>query len=132
MNLAWMISAGTAAGLGMIVGGAIAWQWCSSRAMKRQRRLVATAREQYATGTQGLRATNARLQASLDKEKLAIQGRLAAAAADHRAELVRLEGQLRFAYAEIDRLQARGTGEGAAPGAPTDAHGFALTRPFER
>ena len=132
MNLAWMISAGTAAGLGMIVGGAIAWQWCSSRATKRQRRLVVAAREQYASGTQGLRATNARLQAALDKEKQAIQGRLAAAAADHRAELVRLEGQLRFAYAEIDRLQARGPAEGSAPGEPTDVHGFALTRPFER
>ena len=127
-----MIAAGTAAGLGMVVGGVIAWQWCASRATKRQRRLVATAREQYASGTQGLRATNARLQAALDQEKQAIQGRLAAAAADHRAEVVRLEGQLRFAYAEIDRLQARGRASGAASGEPADAHGFALTRPFER
>lgn len=130
MNLAWMISAATSAGLGVLVGGTVVWYVCSGRAERRHKRLVVAAREQYATGTQGLRATNARLQASLETEKQTVQARLDQAAREHRAELSRVEGQLRYAYAEIDRLQARGPDE--APPDVADGRGFALTRPFER
>ena len=62
-------------------------------------------------------------------------------AAQKRGDVARLEGQLRFAYAEIDRLNAvalRQSGKRGGPQAEaqtdvqTDAHGFALTRPYER
>ena len=129
MNLAWVISAGTSAGLGLLVGGAVAWHLCTGRAERRHKRLVVAAREQYATGTQGLRATNARLQAAVETEKQSVQARLTQAAQDHRTEVARLEGQLRFAYAEIDRLQAHERPEPADAG---EGREFALTRPFER
>lgn len=130
MNLAWLVSMAAGALVGAIVGGGVAWQLCTRRSLARQRRIVVAAKAQYVAGTQGLRATTTRLQAALDQEKLAIQGRLAAAAADHRAALGRVEGQLRFAYAEIDRLQT--AARPPAAGATGDGHGFALTRPFER
>ncbi|WP_157604190.1 hypothetical protein [Rhizobacter sp. Root1221] len=130
MSLAWWVSACSAAGLGMIVGGVAAWQVCARRAEQRRRKFVAATRQQYATGTQGLRATNVRLQTALDQEKLAIQTRLSASAAEHRAALSRMEVQLQFAYAEIDRLQAPGRPGALAEGG--DVHGFALTRPFPR
>jgi len=130
MNLAWLPLAGMAAGLGMAFGGAVAWQVCARRAAHCQRRLAGAAREQYLAGTQRLRATNTRLQTALDQEKLVLQHRLSAAAADHRAALARAEGQLQFAYAEIDRLQA--SGRRGEPPEASDMHGFALTRPFFR
>lgn len=130
MNLAWMVTMGSGVLVGALVGGGAAWHLCSRQAQRRHRRTVVAAKEQYVSGTQGLRATNARLQAALDQEKTAIQGRLAAAAADHRAALTRVEGQLRFAYAEIDRLQQAARSPSGA--SPREAHGFALTRPFER
>ena len=91
---------------------------------------MAAAREQHVSGTHGLRAANARLQAALDQEKLAIHSRISAAAAEHRAAMSRAEGQLQFAYAEIDRLQA--SARRGEPAGSCDAHGFALTQPFSR
>jgi len=130
MDLAWMALAATAGGLGMAIGGAVAWRVCARRATRCQRKLAAAAREQYLTGTQRLRAANARLQAALDQEKLAMQGRLSVAAAEHRAAMARAEGQLQFAYAEIDRLQAPSRRDESTEA--RDIHGFALTRPFPR
>ena len=115
----------------MVVGGAVAWQVCARRAVRRQRKLASAAREHYLAGTERLRAANTRLQAALDQEKVAIQGRLSTAAAEHRAALARAEGQLQFAYAEIDRLQT--SGRQADPSEKSsDVHGFALTLPFTR
>jgi hypothetical protein len=133
MNLAWMISTGVAAATGGVLGALVAWQVRSRQARARQRQLVVLAKEQYVNGTKNLRATNVRLQAALDQEKKALQGRLTAAAAEHRAGLARLEAQLQHAYAEIERLKAvdltmvdaQDTGSG-------ETHGFALTRPYTR
>lgn len=130
MNLALWVSCGTAALVGLLLGAGVAWQMAGRRAEARERRLIVAAKEQYATGTQGLRATNTRLQATLDQEKESVQARLSAAAADHRAALARVEGQLRFAYAEIDRLQASNAVHAGED--PADASGFALTRPYSR
>ena len=130
MNMAWMALAGMAAGLGMVFGGAVAWQLCERRAARRQRRLAAAEREKHQAGTERLRAANVRLQAALDEEKQALQGRLSIAAAEHRAALARAEGQLQFAYAEIDRLQA--AGRRVDPPGPAHVHGFAMTLPFTR
>lgn len=133
--VATVLAAGFA---GACLGGGVVWQLVRSRAATRYARVVAAAREQVAASTQNLRAANARLQAELEKEKAsARQGRMVFAA-EHRATVTRLEGQLRFAYAEIDRLNGSDASREAAHAAlahadaPTDAHGFALTRPFER
>ncbi|HEX3141794.1 MAG TPA: hypothetical protein VHQ87_17190 [Rhizobacter sp.] len=130
MGIATMLAAGL---IGALLGAAVAWRVIGNRAKARHVRLVASAREQVAASTQNLRAINARLQAELDKEKTASQQRQAAVSAEQRSSVTRLEGQLRFAYAEIDRLNAgkRGASSSVAE-AVTDGSGFALTRPFER
>lgn len=123
----------TGAVLGMMAGAALAWRVIGQRAKQRHARLVAAAREQIVTTTQNLRATNARLQAELEKERAVVQQRQSVVSAQLRSEVARLEGQLRFAYVEIDRLNS-GSGKhgGASAEVQTDVHGFALTRPYER
>ena len=130
MGIATSLVAGL---VGVVLGGGIAWRVIGRRAAARHARLVAAAREQVAASSQNLRAVNARLQAELDKEKIASQQRQAAFTAEQRSSVTRLEGQLRFAYAEIDRLNASARAPGGLPGdGQTDVHGFALTRPYER
>jgi hypothetical protein len=130
MGIATALIAGL---VGAALGAAVTWRVIGLRAAARHTRLVAAAREQVAASTQNLRAVNARLQAELEKEKLAARERQAAFAAEQRSSVTRLEGQLRFAYAEIDRLNAAARGGGAMPAdGVTDGSGFALTRPFER
>ncbi|MGY4827456.1 hypothetical protein ACVNIS_02640 [Sphaerotilaceae bacterium SBD11-9] len=130
MGIATMLAAGL---VGALLGAAVAWVVVGNRAKARHVRLVAAAREQVAASTQNLRAVNARLQAELEKERTAAQQRQAAFVAEQRSSVTRLEGQLRFAYAEIDRLNATARGTGGSPGdGVTDGSGFALTRPFER
>jgi hypothetical protein len=127
------ITTALAAGLfGVALGGGLAWRVIGVRAAARHARLVAAAREQVVASSQNLRATNARLQADLEKEKTGSQQRQMAFMVEQRSSVTRLEGQLRFAYAEIDRLNAvsRGTA-GAAHDSMTDSHGFAVTRPYE-
>ena len=117
---------------GALLGASLAWRVLAARATTRHARLVTAAREQLVSSTQNLRAVNARIQADLEKEKTASRQREMALTAEQRASVTRLEGQLRFAYAEIDRLNAAGRG-GTLPGdGVTDGQGFALTRPFER
>ncbi|HEY0821697.1 MAG TPA: hypothetical protein VGD46_23180 [Rhizobacter sp.] len=133
MDVMAMATAGIAGLAGAGVGAVAAWRVIGVRAAARHTRLVAAAREQVAASTQNLRAVNARLQAELEKEKLSARERQAAFAAEQRSSVTRLEGQLRFAYAEIDRLNAAARGGAPLPGdGVTDGSGFALTRPFER
>jgi len=133
MNMMEIASALLAALLGAVLGGVVAWRVVGVRAKARHARLVAAAREQVVASTQNLRAVNARLQAELEKERTASQQRQMAFAAEQRSSVTRLEGQLRFAYAEIDRLNAAARGSNAPAGdGVTDGSGFALTRPFER
>lgn len=133
MDMMAITTALAAALIGAMLGATLAWRVIGSRAAARHARLVTTAREQVAASSQNLRAVNARLQAELEKEKTASQQRQAAFALEQRYSVTRLEGQLRFAYAEIDRLNAATRGPGAsAPDTQTDSHGFALTRPYER
>jgi hypothetical protein len=133
MGIATMLAAGL---VGALLGATLAWRVVGDRAKARHVRLVASAREQVAASTQNLRASNARLQAELEKERTAAAQRQVAVAAEQRSSVTRLEGQLRFAYAEIDRLNVGSRGADGASGAPaenvTDGSGFALTRPFER
>jgi len=130
MRIATTLAAGL---LGALLGAVAAWRLMGKRTAARHACLVAIAREQIAASSQNLRAVNARLQADLEKEKSASQARQLAFATEQRASVTRLEGQLRFAYAEIDRLNAGTKGSsGAAGDGVTDGSGFALTRPFER
>ena len=135
MDLAQLVAGLTGLLAGLLVGAAFAWRISQQKAMRRHQRLVAGAKEQLVATTQKMRVLNAKLQAELEKERSTIQEQLAAGAAERRATVTRLEGQLRFAYAEIDRLNAAVTGPGAQPGftdTSSDGTGFALTRPYSR
>lgn len=129
-SFATTVGAGAA---GALLGAVVAWRVVKVQAKQQHARLVTAAREQLTASTNNMRATNARLQAELEKERTASQQRVAASAAEQRASIARLEGQLRFAYAEIDRLNAVGGGHRADADDPlTDGTGFALTRPYAR
>jgi kynureninase len=133
MDITGITASVAAALVGGLLGAGISWRVLASRASARHARLVTAAREQVAASSQNLRAVNARLQAELEKEKTGSRQREMAIMAEQRASVTRLEGQLRFAYAEIDRLNAAHRGGGSSQGdGVTDGHGFALTRPFER
>lgn len=123
-----------AALVGLLAGSLITWQIMRKQSARRYARLVAAAREQLVASTQNLRVANGRLQADLQNEQAAAHDRQVAFVAKQRESVLRLEGQLRFAYGEIDRLRmAAGHGSAASGGAvPDDPHGFAVTRPYER
>lgn len=136
MGMAAMLVAGL---LGAAAGGGLTWRVVGARATARHARLVAAAREQVAASTKNLRTVNLRLQTELEKEKATARQRQAGFAAEQRASVSRLEGQLRFAYAEIDRLNGTARAESSGRGgfhahldAEADEQGFALTRPFQR
>jgi len=103
-----------------------------ARARARHLRWVAAAREQFASGTQNTRASNARLKVELEKERAAAQGKIAAGTADLRKAASRLEGELRIARAEIDRLVREwpNTEASRPPASLLDGSDFALTRPY--
>jgi hypothetical protein len=137
MGMAAMLVAGL---LGAAAGSGLTWRVVGARATARHARLVAAAREQVAASTKNLRTVNLRLQTELEKEKATARQRQAGFAAEQRASVSRLEGQLRFAYAEIDRLNASSNAGAGSRGGfhalldsdRVDEHGFALTRPFQR
>jgi TolA-binding protein len=135
MDLAHWVAGATGLLAGVMVGGAFAWRVSQQKAQARHQRLVANAREQMVASTQKLRTVNARLQADLEKERNSVQTQVASVQAERRADVARLEGQLRYAYAEIDRLNAAtrgGTAQSGFSDTTSEASGFALTRPYSR
>jgi hypothetical protein len=125
----WLFALG-----GLLAGVCVTWLVISQRATKREERLLTTAREQMAQGTQNLRQANAKLQADLDKMRaMAVQGQ-SAALAEQRALVLHLQSQLRAANMEMDRLQQRASPVVASQNTPeaAESDGFASTRPFER
>jgi hypothetical protein len=118
--------------VGALSGGILAWLVCSQRAKVRQARWVAAARQQLAAGNNANRAKIVRLTADLEKERESVQERINAAGAEQRSTIARLEGQLAFAYAEIDRMNAEiDEHAGRAPhDSMIDGTGFAMTRPY--
>ncbi len=133
MDMTALTPALTGASIGALISGGVVWRTLSVRAAARHVHLLTVAREQVAAQTQSMRAAHARLQAELTRERSTAQQRHMAALAEQRASVTRLEGQLRFAYAEIDRLNAANLHHTGLPGdGMTDGDGFAVTRPYER
>jgi predicted RNase H-like nuclease (RuvC/YqgF family) len=133
MDVVWV---GTTIGgiTGALLGATAAWTFVSRRAHARHTRWLAAARDQLAASTQSTRATNVRLQADLEKERASVQKKVLASTAEQRKVVSRLEGELRLAYAEIDRLNgevAELKGDSAAASL-VDGAGFAQTRPYSR
>jgi multidrug resistance efflux pump len=117
---------------GVVTGGMLAWGLASQRAKTRQARWVAAARQQLAASSTASRTRIQNLTTELDKERKAVDERLAGAGAEQRSTIARLEGQLAFAYAEIDRMNAdidQNAGR-ATHDSMIDGNGFALTRPY--
>ena len=130
MNTVWVGIAAVAAVSSALLGAGFSWNILTRRGRLRERRLVASAQEQYATGTRGLRASNTRLQVELETERASLQRRVATGIAEQRAANLRLEEQLRFAYMEVDRLKTQLGGGKLAAERAGDGTGFALTQPY--
>ena len=125
----WLWTTIVTALAGVVLGAAASWHVVNGRAEQRERRLRHEAQEQHHQSTRKLRAANTRLQVELETERASVQQRVQSALAAQRTTTDRLEEQLRFAYAEIDRLkgfQPEKTTQDVVMG----DDGFALTQPF--
>lgn len=107
---------------------AVHW-FLSQRLRERERRLTVAAQEHVTQGTSQLRAAMTKLQLELEKERVSSRQRVAAGIAEERAQVARLQSQLKLAYAQLDRLRAEIEPTPARPRAETTS-GFAVTMPF--
>ena len=81
---------------------------------------------QHSATIEKLRGAYRRAQTELDQVRNAVPRQVAAAVAEQRAQVTRLEQQLKIAYIEIDRLRKWSE---AAEGSDIQ-NGFAATKPF--
>lgn len=122
----WIIVA-----LGALLGGGIVGALVGRTSMRGQfdalaQRLEKESRERFEQGTDKLRADLLRAQTALAERTAAQKKELAAATAEPRAAVQRLEQRLEMAYAELDRLR----GESAPRPIARDKDGFAATQPM--
>lgn len=109
-------------------GAALMWKMMRSRFDESMRRWEADAREKLAASTDKLRVDLARAQNALTERTAAQAKEIAAATAEPRAALVRLEQRLEMAYAELDRMRAQLDPKSNKPLPAPD--GFASTQPM--
>ncbi len=100
-----------------------------------RRRLEARVREatdaleqQHAGVLDRFRAAHARLHADLEHQRRGTARQVAAAVAEPRAAVLRVEERLKAAYAELDRVRDAATGRPPRP--LIEEHGFAATQPM--
>jgi hypothetical protein len=129
MNLVWLGITVVATVAGLLLGAGASWSVLKRQAKARERRFILVAQEHHANSTRSLRANITRLQLELETERASVQRRLAVATTELRTAQKRLEEQLRFAYAELDRLKGQSSPV-VVPRAAVSDDGFALTQPF--
>lgn len=123
-----MIAAVVALLCGAGAGAMLMWKTMRGRFDESMRRWEADALEKMAANTDKLRADLTRAQNALS-ERTALQAKeIAAATAEPRATIVRLEQRLEMAYAELDKLRAQLDPKANKPLPAPD--GFASTRPM--
>jgi hypothetical protein len=115
--------------LGLATGGWAAFRVAQTRLAKRVRRITEELQQRHAATMDQLRAAQVRTQTELEQTRSTFKRQLAASTEEPRAAVARAEERLKAAYAELDRLRAKGV-------APTDSgpsdlqDGFAATRPM--
>lgn len=116
-----------------VIGAALSW-WFTARHLGRKfdlklRRVAEMHRKHHETMIDKLNASHALARKELEHQLHSKPRQLSIVASDQRATVVRLEQQLKSAYAELDRLRLEV--KGPAPDRREDlANGFAETQPF--
>jgi exonuclease VII large subunit len=92
-------------------GAAVGW-WVVNRILVRQfkarlARATEQLRQQHAATDDKLRSAHTRAQLELEQLRASLPRQIAAASTDARAKVTRLEEQLRFCHAELDRLRPK-------------------------
>jgi hypothetical protein len=120
--------------LGMLTGS-LCSAWLAHRLWRRRfdRRLREAVDELHAQHTGLLdkyRSAHARLNAELEQQRAGTSRQVAAAVAEPRAALLRLEDRLKRAYAELDRLREGTSSRQTVRPVSEDTQGFAATQPM--
>jgi lipopolysaccharide export system protein LptC len=118
----------------LAVGSGATW-FMARRTLSQQfdqklRRMTEAYRKQHEAVVDKLNAQHALSRKELEHQRQAGPRHAAVAAADQRANVARLEEQLKAAYAELDKLRLEVRGP-APVGQPKAYNGFADTQPFE-
>jgi multidrug resistance efflux pump len=119
--------------VGLLVGAGLG-AWLTYRQCKRHfdarlRESSVAIELQYSGLVDKFRAAHAKQHAEIEQQRSSTARQVAAAVAEPRAAVGRLEQRLQAAYAELDRLR---DASGVTPARPVleDGHGFAATQPM--
>jgi hypothetical protein len=128
----WMVAAGAGGGgllVGLATGALVAQQALGKRFDARMSRHTQKVAQQQSVTLEKLRASQSMAQSELEHLRGTLPKQVAAAVAEHRAQVMRLEERLKATYAELDLLRAQ-----AAPPIRQPVErlsGFAATMPME-
>jgi uncharacterized coiled-coil protein SlyX len=128
----WMVATGAGAGglmIGLAAGALVAQQALGKRFDARMARHTQKVSQQQSATLDKLRASQSMAQSELEHLRGNLPKQVAAAVAEHRAQVIRLEDRLKATYAELDNLRS----QAAAPARPVAErpNGFAATMPME-
>jgi hypothetical protein len=124
----WIIAVVALLG-GAILGALLTWNTLNGRFGATVRRMEAELRDKVAAAADKSRVDLLRLQSELAERKTAQAKEIAAAIAEPRSAVVRLEQRLQAAYAELDKLRAQVDPKSVSP-LPAPKDGFAATQPM--
>jgi len=82
-------------------------RWMLRDFEKRKQLLLAAANEQAAATQENLRSAHRSAQLELEQLRVSVSAQVRAAVAAEKAAVARLEGTLKLAYEELDRLRAQ-------------------------
>ena len=119
--------------VGLLIGAGIG-AWLAHRHWRRhfdtKLRESADALQSQQSGLlEKFRAAHAKLLTELEQQRSSTSRQVAAAVAEPRAALMRVESRLQGAYAELDRLRTLSSARPARP-VYEESHGFAATQPM--
>ena len=123
----WWGALGITLVMGVVAGGWAALRFARLRFEAQLRRATDDLQQRNAVMADQLRTAQMRAQVELEQTRASYKRQLAAMAAEPLAALERTEERLKAAYAELDRLRGKASGD-TGSGELTD--GFAATRPM--
>ncbi len=123
----WWGALGITLIMGVVAGGWAALRFARLRFEAQLRRATEDLQQRNAVMADQLRTAQTRAQVELEQARSAFKRQLAAMAAEPLAALERSEDRLKAAYAELDRLRGKATGD---TGSAELTDGFAATRPM--
>jgi hypothetical protein len=118
----------------LLLGSGASWFY-ARRSLGRQfdqklRRVVEMHRKQHEAVVDKLNSSHALARKELERQRTAAPRQNSVPSAEQRSAVLRLEEQLKTAYAELDKLRLEVKGP-APVGRPKLSNGFADTQPFE-